>query len=144
MFIYSNTTGGRGGFGCLLVGILVMVGLYYAVRGLFYLLTWAAPGLLALALLVEWRAVADTGRSYWELLKTRPVVGLVLGGLSVVGFPFLCLFLLFKAIGYRQLSRFGHSFGRPAEDPEEATLTDYEELESRPADNSGDRKILNP
>jgi hypothetical protein len=134
MYIYSNFNNRQGGIGCLIFGILGVVALYYMLRGLFYLLAWAAPVLLVLALVINWRAVADTGKDFLALLERNPLAGLLMGFLGVVGFPVLTLYLVVKALGYNKLKemqqQFGSSTGNKAMGQDE--FVEFEELESTP------------
>ncbi|MBU6340504.1 MAG: hypothetical protein KGS48_03325 [Bacteroidetes bacterium] len=130
MYVYSNINGRRGGLGCLVFGVLFILAGYYILRGLFYLLYWAAPFLLVLALLVNWRAVADTGKDFLRLLERNPVAGLFMGFLAVIGFPFFSLFLLVKALGYNKLAAMKQEGGFQSAPEDEFTA--FEELESTP------------
>ena len=133
MYVYSNFNNRPGGgVGCLVFGILGMVAAYYILKGLFALMFWAAPVLFLLAILINWKSVADTGRNYLRLLESNPVGGLLLGALSVVGFPVLALYLFLKAVGANSTRPAGTPFGNPPQNPEpEDQFVDFEELESR-------------
>jgi hypothetical protein len=143
MYVYSNFNNrSGGGTGCLIFGILGMVAAYYILKGLFHLLFWASPVFFILALLINWRAVADTGKSYLKLLETRPVAGLLLGGLSVIGFPVLALYLFLKSIGYNQVQGMAQNFKAPTssiKEPEDDFI-DFEELETRQKDKEEGRR----
>ena len=76
---------GGGGIGCLLFGVLALVAAYYILSGFFFLLWWAAPALFVLALIINWRAVLDTGQSLWKYIQTNPVAGLVIAVLVIIG-----------------------------------------------------------
>ena len=122
-----------GGPGCLIFGILALVAFWFVLKGLYALLYWAAPVLFVAALIVNWRAVAATGRDFWDLLQRNPLGGLLLGALCVVAFPLLALYLLLRAVGYNKMQAFKQQFGqeRGAAQPE-GEFADYEELESQP------------
>jgi hypothetical protein len=121
--------------GCLIGGVLGLVVMYYLLRGLWTLLYWAAPILVVLAVIINWRAVADTGKSYVNFLRTNPLGGILVLIISVFAFPLLSLYLFLKAIGNRQLEKmedtFGQARGTNTREPE-PEFTDFEELESRP------------
>ena len=122
-----------GGPGCLIFGILALVALWFVLKGLYALLYWAAPVLFVAALIVNWRAVAATGRDFWELLQRNPLGGLLLGALCVVAFPLLALYLLLRAVGYNKMQEFKQRFGQePGAAQPEGEFADYEELESQP------------
>ena len=121
--------------GCLIGGVLGLVLLYYLLKGLWTLLYWAAPILVVLAVIINWRAVADTGKSYLKFLRANPLGGIIVLIISVFAFPLLSLYLFLKAIGNRQLEKmddtFGQARGTNTRHPE-PEFTDFEELESRP------------
>lgn len=129
--IYVRYGRGGGGLGCLIFGILFLVAAFYILKGLFILLWWAAPALLALALIINWRAVADTGKDFLNLLQRNPVAGLLLGAIAVVGFPILSLYLFTRAINYNRPQPFGPSTKSSGQPPEDE-FVEFEELESRP------------
>jgi len=119
----------NGGWGCLIIGILFLVAMYYVLKGLFVVLWWAAPALFVLALIINWRAVADTGKDFLGLLERNPLAGLLVGALAVVGFPVLSLYLFLRALGYNRVQQFNRATrGAPPDDE----FVEFEELESRP------------
>lgn len=130
MIIIRNSRGG--GLGCLILGILGLVMAYYILKGFFILLWWAAPALFVLALIINWRAVADTGKDFLRLLERNPLGGLLLGALAVVGFPVLSLYLFSRALGYNRQGPFGQAprSGGAAQAPEDE-FVEFEEIESR-------------
>lgn len=143
--------GRSGGLGCLLFSVLFLLALFFILKGLFALLFWASPVLIGLAVLINWRAVSDTGRDLLEQMKRNPAGVLVLGALAFfglwgsgvalidslgmgvikIGVPLLSLYILFRAMGYSRLAQFQQTMGRPSAPPEEE-FVEFEELESRP------------
>jgi hypothetical protein len=73
VFVKYGRSGG--GWGCLILGILSLVALYYILKGLFYVLYVVSPVLFVLALVINWRAVADTGRDFLSILQRNPLGG---------------------------------------------------------------------
>lgn len=128
MFVSYNR---NGGLGCLIFGILFLVAMFYVLKGLFYVLLWAAPALFVLALIINWRAVADTGKDFLGLLERNPLMGLLVGALAVVGFPVLSLYLFLRALGYSKVQQFNRTVRDARQAPEEE-FVEFEELESRP------------
>lgn len=138
--MYQFNTGSRslnqfpgGGLGCLLFTVLILVGGYYLLQGLYDLLLWAAPALLVLALIIDWRVFPDTIKSWVKSLETNPLSALISLALAVLVFPFFSLYIFLKAIGYRKMEQFRRQFGE-AEDPrtKEEDFVEFEELESTP------------
>jgi len=138
MIFVSNQFGRRssaigGGPGCLILGILGLVALWFILKGLYALLYWTAPVLFVLALAVNWRAVADTGREFWGLLQRNPLGGLILGAFCVLAFPLLALYLFLRALGYNKMQEIRRQFGQDAAGQQpDAEFAEYEELESQP------------
>jgi hypothetical protein len=140
MYVQFNNNRSGGGLGCLIMGILALVATYYIVSGIFYLLYKVSPFLLALALIINWRAVADTGKDFLALFQRNPLMAILVGGLAVVAFPLLSLYLFLKALGYNKAeemrrqfnggSPFGGQFQPPK--PNEEEFVEFEELESTP------------
>ena len=117
-----------------MIGILGLILAFFLLKGLFTLLMWTAPVLFIMALAINWRAVADTGKEFVSLLRRNPLGGLLAGFLGVVGFPVLALFLFLRALGYNKLIEFRQQFGGTADAsaPKEEEYVEYEELESHP------------
>ncbi len=144
-FNQRSAFSGGGGWGCLIVGVIMLVGLFYFLKWLFDMLWVASPFLVALALIINWRAVADTGKSLLSNLEKNPISGLFMAALAVVLFPFFSLYLVFKALGYNKIKEMKTQFGeqlnnpfgqnfdpfRPEHRPREE-YAEYEELESKP------------
>ena len=131
--VYVKYGRAGGGWGCLIMGVLALVAAYYILKGLFYVLYWASPVLFVLALVINWRAVADTGRDFLSLLQRNPLGGVLLGALAVVGFPVLALYLFLRALGYNKMEKFSRTMRGQNEQPEEE-FVEFEEIESRPKD----------
>lgn len=137
--MYNYSTGGRtmnqfpgGGLGCLIFSVLIFAGGYYLLQGLYYLLLWAAPALLVLALIINWRVFPDTIKSWVKSLETNPLSALISLAFAGLVFPFFSLYLLLKAIGYRKMEQLRRQFSEPENPQEETGFVDFEELESTP------------
>ena len=151
-FNQRSAFSGGGGWGCLIVGVVMLIGLFYFLKWLFDVLWIASPFLLALALIINWRAVADTGKGLVSTLERNPISGLFMAALAVVLFPFFSLYLVFKALGYNKIKEMKAQFGeqtnnpfgqgfdpfRPEHRPADE-YAEYEELESTPK-NQGETK----
>jgi hypothetical protein len=112
IFIQGRQPGG--GFlsqiGCLIFGGLFLVGLFYFSSWLYQKLWIAAPFLTGIALLINWRVVASTGRNWLSLLQRAPIVAILMGIFGFFMIPFLSLYWLFAAIATRQLQRYSKRF----------------------------------
>lgn len=138
IFYSSNRFGQRevrytsgGGIGCLVLGVLGLVAAYFILKGLFYVLYWASPALFVLALIINWRAVADTFKNWFKSMETNPLGGLLIAALAVLAFPFFTFYLFLKALGYNKIQQFQKEFGQHSQ-PAEDAFTEFEELESVP------------
>lgn len=129
-----------GGLGCLLGLALLTFGAYYALTGLYYVLYWAAPALVVLTLIVNWRVIPDTLKSWFKTLETNPLSGLVMAAFAVLGFPFFTLWLFLKALGYRKLEKMKQQYGQAA--PPKDEFVDFEEIESTPLGKAPEPEIL--
>lgn len=148
---------GNSGWGCLILGALTAIVTYFILKGLFVLLAWAALPLFVLALIIEWRAVADTGKELWGSIQRNPTGWLILTALTYIGvqntgipflddigrwvvnalmmagFPLLALFLFLRALSYRKLLQFRQAMQNGPTGPAvEEEYVEYEEIESRP------------
>ena len=137
--IYNYSLGGRnvnqfpgGGLGCLVFAVLILVGGYYLLQGLYNFLLWAAPALLVLALIINWRVFPNTIKSWVKSLETNPLSALISLAFAVLVFPFFSLYMLLKAIGYRKMEQLRHQFGAPESPREAEGFVEFEELESTP------------
>ncbi len=150
--MYQFNTGGRslnqfpgGGLGCLLFTVLLFVGGYYLLQGLYDLLLWAAPALLVLALIIDWRVFPDTIKSWLRSLETNPLSALISLALAVLVFPFFSLYIFLKAIGYRKMEQFRRQFGEAgAPRTKEEDFVEFEELESTPKHTHSEETELKP
>ncbi len=135
MFIRTQNNSPLGGLGCLLGGILGLAAAYYIVRGVFYVLWWAAPVLFLLAVVINWKSVANTGKALLSLFQSRPIAGLLTAGLAVLLFPLTALWLFLSALAGRRMEQVMGQFRQqkgPTAAPLEDEFTEFEELESRP------------
>ena len=137
--MYNYSIGSRnlnqfpgGGIGCLVFSILIFVGGYYLLQGLYYLLLWAAPALLVLALIINWRVFPDTIKSWVKSLESNPLSALLSLAVAVLVFPFFSLYIFLKAIGYRKMEQLRQQFGEPKNPKREEEFVEFEELESTP------------
>jgi len=137
--IYNYSLGGRnmnqfpgGGLGCLIFTVLLFVGGYYLLQGLYNFLLWAAPALLVLALIINWRVFPDTIKSWVKSLETNPLSALISLAFAILVFPFFSLYMLLKAIGYRKMEQLRQQFGAPESPLEPEGFVEFEEIESTP------------
>jgi len=105
-----------------LVGFLVL--LFFIAKGLFKILTIAAPVLIVLALIINYKTVVNYLRFVLGLLKRNVLSGIITILLSIVGFPILSGILFGKSILDRKVRKLQQAH----EVREQGELVDYEEV----------------
>ena len=143
IYVNSNrgSSGGFGGIGCLIFGALFLVGMFYVLQGLYKFVWWAAPAFFVLALIINWKVVANTGKWLLRMFQTQPFTALIVTALSIYLFPLLTLFWFLSAIGTNRITKMQEEFGKQWGGPfgaaqktgeQETEFAEFEELESRP------------
>ena len=110
-------------------------------KGLYHLLWWAAPALIVLTLMINWRVIPDTFTRWLKTLETQPLTGIISAAFAVVAFPFFTLWLFLKALGARKLKQFEQEYSHKSEEPKE-DFTEFEEIESTPLDKMPEPDIV--
>ncbi len=110
--------------GIIGLGIVVLffVGLFFIAKGIFTILSWAAPVLLIAAIIIHYRTLTGFLKYLWTLLRRQPLMGILAVILSVLGFPIVCGFLFGKAILDRKIRSYQTTMRRE----QEGELIDYE------------------
>ncbi len=83
--------------------VLTIVIIYFLIKGLFYLASWAMPILAILTLVLNYRVYLDYGKFIQRVFQENWVFGIGLVLLSITLMPFLILYLFSKAILTRKL-----------------------------------------
>ncbi len=112
-----------GGFGSIIILILFFIALYFIAKGIFTVLSYLAPVLLIITLIIDYSVVLDFGKFIIRLFKNNILVGILAVLLTIVGFPIVAGFLFFRSLIRRNLK----SSGSIKETPKEI-YTDYEEI----------------
>ncbi len=99
---FSIKTNGIFGFIFL---VLLLVGLFFLARGIFKILSFAAPVLIIAALIINYRTVVNYLKFMLSLLKRSLLTGIIAILLSVIGFPILSGVLFGKAIFDRKVRK---------------------------------------
>ena len=110
-----------------LVGILILVMIFVAIffiaRGIFTLLSWAAPVLLILSLIIDYTVTLDFIKFLGRLFKNNWLTGILAVLLTIVGFPIVAGFLFFRSLVKKKIT------GMMKNESEKEVFTDYEEVE---------------
>jgi hypothetical protein len=128
MTIYKEfkVGGGNSPFGFL--GPLIILAifftlLFYMAKGVFWLLTWAAPVLLIATLIMDYTIVTDFFKFLWKLLKENTFLGILAVVLTFFGFPIVSGYLFFKALSRKKLQSLQDRLEK-----ERNSYSDYEEV----------------
>jgi len=104
------------------VAILAII--FLVIRGLWKLLYFAAPVLIILALIINYRTILNYLKFILGLLHRNVLSGIIMILISVIGFPFLSGLLFGKAILDRKMNK----LVRAHKANEEGEMVDYEEV----------------
>ena len=116
----------NGIFGFIFLVLLLIV-LFFIARGIFKLLTFAAPVLIIGALIINYRTVINYFKFILNLFKRNALTGIIAVILSIIGFPILSGVLFGKAILDRKVRKFQQSHI----DRERGEFVEYEEVSRR-------------
>lgn len=117
-------SGGPFGFlGPLIILAIFFTILFFVARGVFWLLSWVAPVLLLITLIIDYKIVTNFLKFVWKLLQENPLMGIVALLLIFFGYPVIAGFLFFKAITKRSLQKAVSRMEK-----ERNTYTEYEEV----------------
>ena len=121
-YTYSTRQNPLGNFGALLTTILILVGIYYLIKGAYFVLGIIAPILLIATLIIDHKVITNYLKFLLTSLKNNPVLGLVYILLTIVGSPFVAGFLFAKAWMKRSLNKY------MGEQNSENQYTEFEEV----------------
>lgn len=127
--------------------VLIFVALFFIAKGLFTVMAWVAPALIAGALLINYKTVLNYLKFMLSLLQRNPFGGILGIILSVIGFPILSGILFGKAILDRKVKKLSEAYHARREgefvefeeviDPEEETKLNLPLLEKVPPTKKG-------
>jgi|SRR6187551_2080019 len=104
--------------------VMMFVGLFFLAKGLFTVLTWAAPVLIVGALIINYKTIINYLRFVLSLLQRNPLSGIITIILSVIGFPILSGVLFGKAILDRKVKKLVQAH----QAREQGEFVEYEEV----------------
>jgi hypothetical protein len=113
-----------------ILGILMMavmlIGLFYLAKGVFWLLAKLAFFLLAAALVIHYRTVLDFGKWLFDQWRHQPIRALFITLLSALLYPVLFAYLFLRSIFDRKFAHIQDA----AQKQFESEYVDFEELET--------------
>ena len=118
---FSIRSGGIFGFVFL---VLILVGLFFLARGIFTLLSYAAPVLIVGALIINYRTVVGFFRWLFGLFKRSILTGIIAVVLTIIGYPVVSGILFGKAI----LDRKVRKLQQAQQVQRQGEFVDYEEV----------------
>ena len=121
-----------------IIGFLVMIAviavIFFIAKGIFKILYFAAPVLILLALIINYKTVLGYFRWLFGLFKRSILTGIIAVILTIIGYPVVCGLLFGKAILDRKVRKLQqrHRAEREGE------LVDFEEVIKPGRENSLD------
>jgi hypothetical protein len=123
-FRVGGGNGGPFGFlGPLLILAVFFGALFFLAKGVFWLLSWVAPVLLIITLIVDHKVVTDFLKFVWKLLNENTLMGVLAVLLIFFGYPIVAGYLFFKAMGKRTIKKAYEKVEK-----QQNTYTEYEEV----------------
>ena len=104
--------------------VIVFVVLFFVAKGVFTVLSWIAPVLILLALIINYRTILNYLKFMLSLLQRNPLGGIIGILLSFFGFPILAGVLFGKSILDRKVRKLKEAY--KAE--KEGEFVEYEEV----------------
>jgi|SRR6186713_476227 len=104
--------------------VIVFVALFFVAKGVFTVLSWIAPVLILLALIINYRTILNYLKFMLSLLQRNPLGGIIGILLSFFGFPILAGVLFGKSILDRKVRKLKEAY--KAE--KEGEFVEYEEV----------------
>jgi hypothetical protein len=108
--------------------IAFFVGLFFILKGIFWVLSWVAPVLLVAAFIIDRFVVINYGKWLVDTVKKNPLVGIAAMIFTVIGYMVVFPFLFAKALFKKKVKDVQKRY----ETERQGELIDYEEIESKP------------
>lgn len=112
----------------LLLLVVFIIGMFFVLRGIFFILSWIAPVLLIAAFVIDRSVVIDYVKWLGSLVKSNPLLGVGTILLSLVGYMAVFPYLFFKALFKKKIKDVQQKY----EQERQGELIDFEEIESKP------------
>lgn len=82
----------------LVAFVFALLAIYWLAKGVFTILTWAFPIMVIATAVINYRVLLGYGRWVIDNFKRSPIFGIVIAVLTLMAYPFVGLFLLYRAI----------------------------------------------
>ena len=106
--------------------VIFMVGLFMLARFVFRILAFLSPIMLIAALIIDYTVVTDYLKWVRNTFRRDAIAGVIIGILSVIGFPVLSGYFLARALLKKQVKKAKANYERRRD----GDLVEYEELET--------------
>lgn len=106
--------------------VIFLVGLFMLARFVFRILAFLSPIMLIAALVIDYTVVTDYFKWIRNTFRRDAIAGVIIGILSVIGFPVLSGYFLARALLKKQVKRAKAEYERKRD----GDLVEYEELET--------------
>jgi hypothetical protein len=106
--------------------VIFMVGLFMLARFVFRILAFLSPIMLIAALIIDYTVVTDYLKWVRNTFRRDAIAGVIIGILSVIGFPVLSGYFLARALLKKQVKKAKAEYERKRD----GDLVEYEELET--------------
>ncbi|WP_235297240.1 hypothetical protein [Portibacter marinus] len=114
----------------IIMMVVILIGLFVLLRGIFKLLYFLAPVMLIVTLILDYKVVINYIKQLGSLFARNPLYGVGATALTFFFYPIVFAILLFRAFAGRQRKRFiGESEART-----ETDFVEYEEIDDEPLD----------
>ena len=125
--------------------VAVLIVIVIILQGVFRILSWIAPLLFVLAVLINYRTVIGYGRTLLRLLKEQTLFGILAVILTVIGFPVVVAYLFGRSLVDRRIRLLGREYEKRregeyveyedvTEDSDKLELPDFERRRERRSD----------
>ena len=111
----------------VLIFLAVVIGIFFAAQFIYKILLWASPVLLLLTFIFDYRVPINFVKLLIAFTRQNLIAGIFFIVLSVIFFPVISLFLLFKAMFNKKVKKFTDQVKQ-----ENETYVPYEEVEDEP------------
>lgn len=121
-----------GGILSMVFMVLTIIALFYIAQFIFKLLWIASPFIFIAALILDFKGVTNYGKWLLNLAKKSLITGVIAILLSMIGFPFVALFLLGKAMFKKKVKEAQAKYEEAEGIPKNAEYIEYEEVKDEP------------
>ncbi len=137
MPVLSSPASNRNPLVSLLVTVAIIACIYFAAKGLFWLLNLIVIPLFIITLILDYKVVLNYFKWLGTLVQNSPLSGVAMGALTVMAYPVIVAFLFAKALIVNRFQKImqnntGHN-NNPHQAPQhEDEYIEYEEIKEEP------------